>query len=47
MSYVGERQWWPIQSPNKGKKKKAEGYEEREIISSLLVLDLKESKLWD
>ena len=24
-SYVEERPWWPIQSPNKGRKKKAEG----------------------
>ena len=23
VSYVGERPWWPIQSPNKGRKKKA------------------------
>ena len=30
MSHVGERPWWPIQSPNKGRKKKATDYEERE-----------------
>ena len=41
MSYVKERPSWPIESPNKGRKKKANGYEEREIRSSLLVLDLK------
>ena len=23
VSYVGERPWWPIQSPNKGRKKEA------------------------
>ena len=26
-----ERPWWPIQSPEKGRKKKAKGQEEREI----------------
>ena len=25
VSYVGERPWWPIQSLNKGRKKKAKG----------------------
>ena len=25
VSYVEERPWWPIQSPNKGRKKKAKG----------------------
>ena len=24
MSYVGERPWWPIQSPSSGRKKKVE-----------------------
>ena len=47
VSYVGESLWWPIQSPNKGRKKKANSYEEREIRSSLLILDLKDSKLQD
>ena len=44
-SYVGGRPWWPIQSPNKGRKKKVKGYEEREVRSSLIILDLKEEKL--
>ena len=38
---------WPIQSPSKGTKRKAKGYEEREIRSSLLILDLKDGKLLD
>ena len=25
VSYVGESPWWPIQSPNRGRKKKAKG----------------------
>ena len=25
VSYVEERQWWPIQCPNKGRRKKAKG----------------------
>ena len=33
------------QSPNNGKKKKVKGYEERDIRSSLLILELKDSKL--
>ena len=45
VSYVGERPWWPIQCLNKGRKKKAKGLEEREIRSSLLILDLKDGKL--
>ena len=45
VSTVGERPWWPIQSLNNGRKKKAKGYEEREIRSSLLILDLKDGKL--
>ena len=40
VSHVGE-------SPNKGRKKKAKGLEEREIRSSLLILDLKDGKLKD
>ena len=47
VSYVEERLCWPIQSPNKGRKKKVNGYEEREIRSSLLILDLKDGKLQD
>ena len=35
----------PIQIPNNGKKKKAKGEEEREIRSSLLILDMKDGKL--
>ena len=35
------RPWWPIQSPNKGRKKKAKGLEERDMSSSSLILDLK------
>ena len=34
MSYVEERPWWPMQGPNKGRKK-AKGLEEGEIGSSL------------
>ena len=45
MGYVEERLWWPIQSPNTGGKKKASSYEDREIRSSLLILDLKDGKL--
>ena len=45
MSYVEGRPWWPTKSPNKGRKKKAKGKEEREIRSSLLILDLKDGKL--
>ena len=47
MSYVGERPWWPMQCLNKGRKKKAKGLEEREIRSSLLILDLKDGNLYD
>ena len=45
VGHVEERLWWPIQGPNKGRKKKANSYEEREIRSSLLILDLKDGKL--
>ena len=44
VSYIEERPWWPIPSPNKGKKQKAK---RREISSGLLVLDLKYGKLQD
>ena len=47
VSVVVERPWWPMQSPNKGRKKKIESLEERGIRSSLLILDLKDSKLYD
>ena len=47
MSCVGERPWGSIQSPNKGRKKKAKGEKEREIRSSMLTLDLKDGKLHD
>ena len=39
-----ERPWWPIQCLDKGRKKKVRGEEEREIRSSLLILDLKDGK---
>ena len=38
---VDERPWGPIQSANNGKKERMKGEEEREIKSSLLILDLK------
>ena len=41
VSYVEERPWWPIQRPNRGRRGKTKGYEEREIGSNLLILDLK------
>ena len=43
VSNVGERPWWPIQSPSKGQQEK--GCEEREKRSSLLILDLKFDEL--
>ena len=36
MSHVGERPWWPIQSPNNGRKKK---------VKANMILDLQESTL--
>ena len=45
VSCIGERPWWPLQSPNKGRKKKAKSEEEREIRSRLLILDLKDGEL--
>ena len=42
---IGLSGLWPIQSPSKGRKKIAKGLEEREIRSSLLILDFKEGKL--
>ena len=30
MSHVGERPWWPIQSPNKGRQKKKRKAKRRE-----------------
>ena len=47
VSCVEERPWWPKQSPNRGRKKKAKGEEEREVKSSLFILDLKYGKLQD
>ena len=44
MSYVVERTWWPIQNSNIGREKMVKGYE-REIRSSLLILDLNDGKL--
>ena len=44
MIYVEERPWWPIQSPNEGRKKKAKA-KRREIKSSSMTSDLKEDKL--
>ena len=38
MSSVEERPLWPIPSPNKERKKKAKGHEERDIRSNLLIL---------
>ena len=35
----GERPWWPIQSPNKGRRKKAKGEMEKEIRSTSLTSD--------
>ena len=35
VNYFEERPWQPIQSPNKGTKKKVKGYEERKFRSSL------------
>ena len=45
MNYVEERSQWPLQGPNRGGKKKAKGYEEGEIRSSLLIIDLKDGRL--
>ena len=45
VSYVGGRLWCPTQSSNKGRTKKVEGSEEREIRSNLLIFDLKDGKL--
>ena len=46
VTYVGERPWWPIQCPNKGKKKEAKNRKaKRRERSSLLMLDLKDGKL--
>ena len=45
MSCAEERLWW--QSPNKGRNKTAKVLEERDIKSSLLILDLNNGKLCD
>ena len=47
MSYVEERTWRPIHSPNKGRKKKAKDKEKRDIRSSLLILDMQDDTLYD
>ena len=47
MSCVEERSRWPIQSPKKEEKRKRKGKREREIRSSLLILDLKDGRLQD
>ena len=44
VSYVEERPWRHIQSPQNGSKKKFKG---REIRSSLVILDLKDGRLQD
>ena len=46
MTYVGERPQWPIQSPNKGRKRKAKR-REREVRLSSLILDLNDGRLKD
>ena len=45
VSCVGERPWWPIKSPNRGRKTQTKGYEEREIRSSLPIFELKDGNL--
>ena len=45
MSYVDERPWWPIQSPTRRKEESERLKGEREIRSSLLILDLKDGRL--
>ena len=45
VNYVGERPWWPIESPNSGRKKNVKGYGGEEIGSSLLILQFKGGKL--
>ena len=42
---VVERPLWPIQSPNKGRKRKAKRRVRDQIRSSLFILDLKDGKL--
>ena len=42
VSYVGERLWWPIQSPTKEERRKRKA--KRRGRSSLLILDLKDGK---
>ena len=46
MKHFGDRLQWPIKSHNNGGQTKVKGYEEREI-TNLLILDLKDGKLWD
>ena len=41
MSYVGERPWWPIQSPNKVRKKKEESEWLRGEGDQIMFIDLR------
>ena len=40
MGYVEERPWWPIQSPNKGRKKKAKTKRREKATKSLSSITL-------
>ena len=40
VSYVEERLWWPIQSPNKGRKKKEESEKLRGERDKIKFIDL-------
>ena len=45
MNFIREKPQWPIKiSNNDGRKKTVKGLEEREIRSSLSILDLKDGK---
>ena len=37
VSYVGDRPWWPMQSPNNGRKEIAKGKEERDQIKLIYL----------
>ena len=39
-SYVPERPWWPIQSPNKGRKKKAKA-KRRERSDKIKIIEIR------
>ena len=45
MNYVGEKPWWPVESPKKAKRRNQMA--KRGIRSSLLILYLKDGKLQD